>query len=98
MGCNCNSLPPEYSLGRLGDEAMDPCDNPLYWVVQKGADGKCYNVCLVGEMAHEVDASFCAGAATTTSTSAGFDLNLSDTQIIVFALGAVLLVTFMSNR
>ena len=110
MACNCNSLPPELALGRwgrgMGEAAAtpDPCDLPQYWVVQKGADGKCYNVCLAGEYAHEVDAEFCEGEGTGTGQGAGtgqgpgLGLGLSTNQILVFALGAVLLVAVMSRR
>lgn len=103
MACNCNSLPPELALGRwgMGEAAAtpDPCDLPQYWVVRPGADGKCYNVCLAGDYAHEVDAEFCQGMTTQQGGGgAGLGLGLSTNQILVFALGAVLLVAVMSRN
>lgn len=100
MGCGCNNLPPELGFHRgMGTAGIpDPCDLPEYWVVQKGADGKCYNVCLAGDMAHEVDAQFCNGMTTTPTAGGGLGLNLSDNQILLFALGGVLLFALMTRN
>jgi hypothetical protein len=74
---------------------IDVCNLPAYWTVQKGRDGKCYNVCEAGQMMFEIEPQYCE--QITGSMETGYPGNLTQTQILVFALGAVLLFAVMTR-
>lgn len=60
-GCGCPSLGGVgHGVGYLG--AANPCDQSGAWVIVKGNDGKCYNLCVFTGERIELDAASCAGS------------------------------------
>jgi hypothetical protein len=100
MACNCNSLPPELSLGNwevvrgmvgMGDTttpALTACDDPKNWE-SASISGVCYHVCQAEGIMFPIDPEFCQ------SGGGGVFGGLNTTHIMLGAAALVVLVMVM---
>lgn len=100
MGCGCPSM---QGIGYLG--ATNPCDQTGAWMIVRGSDGKCYNLCIFTGERMEIDAASCVdavdipagwtpGQPITKSLIPGVD----NTYLMIGGAALVVLLLVMSRR